>query len=243
MAKLVQKAGEWVGTLATREFWTARTINAVLGAALTIGAGLASVGVGDGLRKQIADIEEDIRSTNGHIDTIERAMFEFQLFESTGTLIQVLSLNQSIPEQARSAFRQLMYIDRRHAYLVILSELYPEVERWRARKEEYDKVSEGAREGDREQADKVILMERDDTIAARRLQGELIDKRYGLVEKKDHVQQRLNFFTMLGFTVQQVGFVLVLFAGLVSQHFSERKKEPKAPPPAAEPAAETAAGA
>ncbi|MEJ1936884.1 hypothetical protein WDZ92_42365 [Nostoc sp. NIES-2111] len=231
MAKLVRRAGEWIGALATREFWTARTINAVLGATLTIGAGLASVGVGDGLRKQIADIEEEVRSINGHIDTIERAMFEFQLFESTGTLIQVLSLNQSIPDQARSAFRELMYIDRRHAYLVILSELYPQVERWRARKEEYDKVTEGARAGDREQADKVVLMERDDTIAARRLQGELIDRRFTLVERKDHVQQRLNFFTMLGFTVQQVGFVLVLFAGLVSQHLTERKKEPKPPAP------------
>jgi hypothetical protein len=229
MAKALRRVGEWIGALAKREFWTARTINAVLGATLTIGAGLASVGVGDGLRKQIADIDEDIRSTNSHIDMIERAMFEFQLFESTGTLIQVLSLNQSIPDQARSAFRELMYIDRRHAYLVILSEIYPQVERWRARKEEYDMVTEGARAGDREQADKVILMERDDTIAARRLQGEMIDKRYTLVERKDHVQQRLNFFTMLGFTVQQVGFVLVLFAGLVSQHLSERKKDPTLP--------------
>ena len=228
-SSVLRRLGASIGTLAKREFWTARTINAVLGAALTIGAGVASVGIGDQLRKQISDIEDSIRDANSHAETIERAMFEFQLFESTGTLIQVLSLNQSIPDNARSSFRQLMYIDRRHAYLVLLSELYPQVEKWRARKDQYDKVTEGARNGDREQADQVILMERDDTIAARGLQGKLVDRRFELAAQKDALQHRLNFLTMIGFTVQQIGFVLVLFSGLVAQHLTERKKATASP--------------
>ena len=92
-------SGLWraLGAPLSRRFWSLKAVNAVLGTALTVGTGLAQVGLGDRLGEEIAAHEAVARDADEHIRVIDAAVFEFKLFESNAALVQVLSVGGTVP--------------------------------------------------------------------------------------------------------------------------------------------------
>ena len=106
-----------------RSFWSLKVVGAVVGTLLTVGSGLAQVGIGDAWRDRIAALEESARTADERVRTIDGAVFEFKLVESNAALIQVLSANGAIRPDLRDLMRRLNHTDRRHAFLVSHAQL------------------------------------------------------------------------------------------------------------------------
>lgn len=214
-----------------RRFWTLKVVGAVIGTMLTVGSGLAQVGIGDAYRDRIAALEEGARKADEHIRTIDGAVFEFKLFESNAALVQVLSANGAILPELRDLMRQLNFNDRRHAFLVILSELYPEVGAFNAKVAEYDRLTAGAVAWDKGLADAMIAMERDEIVAAHQLQQTLINRKFDALGERDAVGSELDRYTTIGFAITQLVLLAVMFANL----FADRRPRETMPPVAAAP--------
>jgi hypothetical protein len=214
-----------------RSFWTLKVVGAVVGTMLTVGSGLAQVGIGDAYRDRIAALEEGVRRADERVRTIDGAVFEFKLFESNAALIQVLSANGAIRPELRDLMRQLNLTDRRHAFLVILSELYPEVDAFKAKVADYDRLTAGSVAWDKAMADAMIAMERDEIIAAHRLQQTLVAEKFDALGERDAVASELDRYTAIGFAVTQFVLLIVMFANL----FADRRPRETMPPVAAAP--------
>lgn len=211
-----------------RDFWTFRALNALFGALVTVGSGLAQVGVGDALRDRIAALDVTVRDTDEKIRTIDAAVFEFKLFESDSTLVQVLSMSGAIQEVARNQVRAITIMNRRHAFLVILSELYPQAVVFKQKLDEYQRLSAGSIAWDKALADQMIEMESTSIQAAHALQQTLINRKYDALTESQDFKDRLARFAVIGFTVQQLALLMVLFGSLIADHAARPEAGPAA---------------
>ena len=84
-----------VRTLARREFWTFKVIHAVLGGLLTLTGACGGILITEQIRKQIADIDGTIADASRRVDSIERALYQFQLLQTQGVLLGALSSQRS----------------------------------------------------------------------------------------------------------------------------------------------------
>jgi hypothetical protein len=216
-----------------RDFWSARAVAAVCGTVLTVGTGVAQVGIGDGYRASISSLETVVRTAETRIAAIDAAVFEFKLFESNAALVQVLTASGAILPELRDLIRQLGFNDRRHAFLAILAEVHPDPAEFKAEVAEYDRLTAGAVAWDKALADAMIAMERDVIIAAHQLQQELVRQKFDALAARDAESDALDRYATIGFTLTQAGVLLVLFANLIA----ERRSRPAAPP--AEPASQS----
>jgi hypothetical protein len=233
MTGVVTGAGplETIALVFTRRFWTFRAVNALLGVLLTIGAGVAQLSVGDRLRDRMDALDAAERAADQRIRTIDTAVFEFKLFETDATLVQILTLTDAIRPEVRDQVRAISIMNRRHAFLVILSELHTDPAAFTAKMEEYDRLSQGSIAWDRKMADAMIAMESESIQAAHQLQQDLLARMYDARAERLALASRLDRYTTIGSTIQMAGLLLVLIGNLLADHLGGRRRGGTTDPP------------
>jgi hypothetical protein len=196
-----------VRTLTRREFWTFKVVHAVLGGLLTVTGACGGIFVTEQIRKQIAEVDSSIADSARRVDGIERALYQFQLLQTQGVLLGALSAGDGMREEFRRSFMQLGFLVRN------------DLATFRREREEHEKLVEAALPADNKEAwDALLKFEMDREGRLRDLQSKFLDMRYALAARRRELDGWLNSATVWGFILQQLGFVIVLLAGLVHQH-------------------------
>lgn len=216
-----------VRTLVRREFWTFKVIHAVFGGLLTLTGACGGLLITEQLRKQISDIDGTIAEAARRVDSIERALYQFQLLQTQGVLLGALSTGGGMREEYRSSFLQLGFLIRKGPTARMIQELnstnLPEFRRLRA---EHEKLVDAALPAnDKATWDALLKFEMDQESRLREMQDRFQNTRFALAERRRDLDRSLERATTWGFILQQLGFVIVLLAGLVQQH-GETRREP-----------------
>ncbi len=214
-------------TIVSRDFWTFRVIHAVLGAVLTISGACGGIFVTEQIRKSMADVESDIAEKSERIGSIERALSQFQLLQTQGVLLGALSSNDSMREDYRRSFLQLGFWVRKPPTQRMIQELNAtDLAAFRREMAELEKLFAAALPGDDKSAwDGLLKFEMEREGKLRDMQYRLIDERTALTTRRRQLDGWLNTATVWGFILQQLGFVVVLLAGLIHQHATPAPRE------------------
>jgi hypothetical protein len=225
---------ESLGELGRREFWNSRTVPAIIGGILTVlGAG-GGVFVGGSISDAIERQEGLLATKRERIAAIDRALFEFRVIQSNGLMLGVLSANGAVPADFRASMNRLMFVLREGPTERMLGEITPsDAAAFMAARAAYLRLVEAAKPAeDRATWDAVLSFEMETERRLMRI-GEEERKQLFLIDgRKRALQGQLANVTVFGFVLQQLGFFVVLLAGLV-----ERRRDP--PWPSAAPAAGT----
>ena len=134
-----------VRTLARRDFWTFKVIHAVLGGLLTVTGACGGIFVTEQIRKQIADVDSAIADATRRVDSIERALYQFQLLQTQGVLLGALSTGGGLREEFRASFLQLGFLIRKGPTARMIQELNAtNLAEFRRLREEHEKLVEAA---------------------------------------------------------------------------------------------------
>jgi hypothetical protein len=211
-----------VRTLTRRDFWTFKVVHAVLGGLLTVAGACGGILVTEQIRKQIADVDSSIADNTRRVDAIERALYQFQLLQTQGVLLGALSAGDGMREEFRRSFMQLGFLVRKGPTARMIQELNSnDLAAFRRERDEHEKLVEAALPADDKSAwDALLKFEMDREGRLRDLHGRFLDVRYALAARRRELDGWLNTATIWGFILQQLGFVIVLLAGLVHQHGS-----------------------
>ena len=217
-----------VRTLARRDFWTFKVIHAVLGGLLTVTGACGGIFVTEQIRKQIADVDSAIADAARRVDSIERALYQFQLLQTQGVLLGALSTGGGLREEFRASFLQLGFLIRKGPTARMIQELNAtNLAEFRRLREEHEKLVEAALPANDKAAwDALLKFEMAHESRLRALQDQFQNTRYALGERRRTLERWLETATIWGFVLQQLGFVVVLLAGLVHQHGAEPVRQP-----------------
>jgi hypothetical protein len=217
-----------VRTLARREFWTFKVIHAVIGGLLTVTGACGGIFITEQIKKQISDIDGSIADASRRIDSIERALHQFQLLQTQGVLLGALSTGGGMREEFRQSFLQLGFLIRKGPTARMIQELNSaNLTEFRKVREEHERLVEAALPANDKTAwDALLKFEMDHESRLRDMQDRFLDQRFALQERRRTLDRRLDTATVWGFILQQLGFVIILMAGLVHQHGSEPRAEP-----------------
>ena len=218
-----------VRTLARREFWTFKVIHAVLGGVLTLTGACGGILITEQIRKQISDIDGTIADASRRVDSIERALYQFQLLQTQGVLLGALSTGGGLREEFRTSFLQLGFLIRKGPTARMIQELNStNLAEFRRLRTEHEKLVEAALPANDKAAwDALLKFEMDQESKLRELQDRFLNTRYALSERRRTLDRWLESATTWGFILQQLGFVIVLLAGLVHQHGEVRETVPR----------------
>lgn len=207
-------------TLGRREFWTFKVIHAVLGGILTVTGACSGIFVTEQIRKQIADVDGSIADSSRRIDSIERALYQFQLLQTQGVLLGALSAGEGMREEFRRSFMQLGFLVRKGPTARMIQELNStNLAEFRRLREEHEKLVEAALPANDKAAwDNLLKFEMDHEAKLRELHSKFLDARYTLAARRRALDSWLDSATIWGFVLQQLGFVIILLAGLVHQY-------------------------
>jgi hypothetical protein len=223
-----------VRTLARRDFWTFKVIHAVVGGMLTVTGACGGIFITEQIKKQIASVDGDIAYTTQRIDSIERALAQFQMLQSQGVLLGGIASTDSMREDLRRNFLQLGFVVRKGPTARMIQELYiSNTAVFMKEREAHEKLVEASlAANDKAAWESLLAYEMNIEAQLRNLLYRFIDLRYAHTERKRTLDRRLETATVWGFILQQLGFVIVLMAGLVHQHAAPREGE-AAPAPRA----------
>jgi|GEM_PF-6884898 len=209
-----------VRTLARRDFWSFKVVHAVLGGVLTVTGACGGIFVTEQIRKHISDVDSALANNARRVDSIERALYQFQLIQTQGVLLGALSIGDGMREDFRRSFLQLGFVIRKGPTARMIQELnFNDLAGFRREREEHERLTEATLPADDKSAwDALLKFEMDHEGRLRDLQGEFLDARYALAARRRALDGWLDSATTWGFILQQLGFVIVLMAGLVHQH-------------------------
>ena len=224
-----------VRALARRDFWTFKVVHAVLGGALTVIGACGGIFVTEQIRKQISGVDGSIAEASRRIDSIERALYQFQLLQTQGVLLGALSAGDSMREDFRRSFMQLGFLVRKGPTARMIQELNAgDLAAFRRAREEHERLVEAALPANDKTAwDTLLKFEMDHETKLRDLQDKFLDTRYTLAARRRSLDAWLESATTWGFVLQQLGFVVVLLAGLVHQRAVDdvaARRDPSAAP-------------
>ena len=217
-----------VRTLARREFWSFKVIHAVIGGLLTVTGACGGIFITEQIKKQISGVDSQMSEVTQRIDSIERALSQFQVLQAQGVLLGALSSGEGMREALRRHFLQLGFLVRKGPTARMIQELNSsDLAGFRREREAHEKMVEAALPADNKAAwDNLLAYEMGTESKLRELHGRFLDSRYALNERKRTLDRQLETATVWGFIVQQLGFVIVLLAGLVHQHGNGERRDP-----------------
>jgi hypothetical protein len=209
-----------VRTLARRDFWSFKVIHAVLGGVLTVTGACGGIFVTEQIRKEISDVDGALANNARRVDSIERALYQFQLIQTQGVLLGALSVGDGMREDFRRSFLQLGFVIRKGPTARMIQELNSnDLAAFRREREEHERLTAAALPADDKAAwDALLKFEMDHEGQLRELQSKFLDARYALATRRRSLDAWLDSASTWGFILQQLGFVIVLMAGLVHQH-------------------------
>ncbi len=97
-------------TLARRDFWSFKVVHAVLGGLLTVTGACGGIFITEQIKKQIAVVDGEATEATQRIDSIERALYQFQLLQAQGVLLGALSSGDGMREDLRRHFLELGFL-------------------------------------------------------------------------------------------------------------------------------------
>jgi hypothetical protein len=204
-----------------RSFWSFRVVHALLGGVLTVGGACGALFIGDGLRKQISEVDSRIALATARIDSIGRTLLQFRIVQSNGVILGALTTNDAVRSEFRDSFTRLMFVLRHGPALSLLGELYQhDVGAFRRERDELDRLIAAAVAPDRTRQswDDVLTFEMTRERQLMDLQESFRERRFALQADKRRLESSLESATTAGFVIQQVGFVIILLAGLLHQY-------------------------
>ena len=207
--------------LRSREFWSFRVIHAVLGGLLTIAGAAGALFIVGGLRNQVANIDDRLAALNDRIQTIGNTLAQFRIVQSNGVILGAISTADAINPAFRESFVQLMFNLRRSPALALVVQSDPDdLEGFRKAREELDRLIEIAVSPARtsQSWNDVVNFEMAQERQLLGVEEGLLAERARLEARKRELQSAVDAVTLIGFVVQQIGFVVVLLAGLVHEH-------------------------
>ena len=208
------------GSVATRDFWSFRAIHAVAGGLLTIfGAGEALF-VNESIKGEVSVIDGRIDAANQRYTAIDQALFQFRFAQTNAITFGVLSANDSLKPEFRQSMVQLMFVTRRMPTEIMLQHLhFGDDKGFAAERQAYlDMIEAATTATNQADWDAVNKFEFDREARLFEIQQAIVKEIDRLEANKRAAQQRLDFAIVLGFVLQQTGFVIVLLAGLIYQH-------------------------
>lgn len=213
-----------VRMLARREFWSFKVIHAVIGGLLTVTGACGGIFITEQIKKQISGVDSQMSEITQRIDSIERALSQFQVLQAQGVLLGALSAGDGMREDLRRHFLQLGFLVRKGPTARMIQELNAtDLAGFRREREAHEKMVEAALPADDKATwDNLLAYEMGTESKLRELHGRFLDARYALIERRRTLDRQLETATVWGFILQQLGFVIVLLAGLVHQHAEPR---------------------
>jgi hypothetical protein len=208
------------GVLARREFWNPHAYNALAGAVLTVlGAGEA-VFVNEGIKRDIAGIDQQIAATGERLAAIDRALFQFRFAQTNAITFGVLSANDALKPEFRKNMVDLMFVTRRLPTEVMLQQIYGlDDAGFQKDRQAYEGLIEAAKAAT-SQADWNAVNDfefaRESQLFA--IEQTALASRDSLAAERRKRESRLTFAITLGFALQQIGFVVVLLSGLLARY-------------------------
>jgi hypothetical protein len=216
--------------LGQRSFWSFRVVHALLGSLLTVGGACAALFIGDSLRKHIAEVDNQIATATSRIDSISNTLLQFRIVQSNGVILGALSTSDGVRSEFRDSFTQLMFVLRRGPTLSLLGELYlHDLAAFRRERDELDRLATAAVAADRTRQswEDVLSFEMTRERQLMELQDSFRARRFQLQAEKRRLESSLDAATIAGFIVQQLGFVVILLAGLIYQYAESRADVPR----------------
>ncbi|WP_181703305.1 hypothetical protein [Chthonobacter albigriseus] len=198
----------------SRQFWSLSNLNAIVGGVLTVVAGIASVIYADDARRRIDAADEELAILRGSIQAIDRAVSEYQLFVTTGALITAVVHTDSLSPSYRPEFVQLIDTSRRQPIRAVVAEIQAFVPNPPFSIAKFDEVASAASRGS-EALNELVRYESDVLTFGRRLQTELIKQTEDKDKLKETASRDRDYYTFVGFVLQQIGFVIVLLGNIV----------------------------
>jgi hypothetical protein len=216
-------AAFWEGlrTFLQKEFWSFEVAHAVLGGALTVAGACGALFINNGLRERIATVDDQIAALDRRIETIGSVLAQFRVVQSNGVILGALSTNDAVRSEYREHFTNLMFVLRRGPALSLLGELHADdVVAFRRQRDELDELIAAAVAPNREKRtwDEFLEFEMSREAQVMEMQERFRVDRYRLLDERRNLESSVDTATMAGFILQQLGFVVILMAGLVHQH-------------------------
>jgi hypothetical protein len=208
---------EGLRAIGRRDFWTARTVPGVIGGVLTVlGAG-GGVFIGGSLLDAIDRQDQLLAEQRERIAAIDRALFEFRIIQSNGLMLGVLAANGAVPVDFRASMNRLMFVLREGPTERMLAEIHAaDAPSFMARRAEYLGLVEAAKPADdRATWDAVLNFEMERERELMRIADAYRRQTFAVEAERRALQARLSGTTVAGFVLQQLGFFIVLLAGLV----------------------------
>jgi hypothetical protein len=207
--------------LTSREFWSFRVIHAVLGGLLTVGGACSAIVVDRTISARIKNADDGIARAQDRIGSIERTLAQFRIVQSNGVLLGALTQGEAMRVEYRRLYVQLMFTLRRGPTLAMLGELYNhDVKTFQADRAVFQQHIDAASSPNATQQSwqDVVDFEMSSERKLMDLQDAFRDTLFKLQARKRADETTLSTATLTAFVVQQIGFVIVLMAGLLYQY-------------------------
>lgn len=219
----------FLGAFATRDFWSFRVIHALSGAALTVAAAGGGLFVTERIKGDIAGLDQQIAFANQRYAAIDQALFQFRFAQTNAITFGVLSANDSLKPEFRKSMVDLMFVTRRMPTEIMMTEIYgADARAFAADRDAYLALIEKAKTAtEQSDWDAVNAFEFDRESQLFAVQQKLLATIAGLEDTRRQKHDGLELSITTGFALQQIGFIIVLLAGLVHQH---RERFPQPPP-------------
>jgi hypothetical protein len=221
-----------LGVVGHRDFWSFRTVHALVGALITVFGASEALFVNDRIRHEIGGLDDQIAQKSERLAAIDRALFQFRFAQTNALVLGVLSANDSLRPEFRINVVQLMFVTRRLPTEMMLAQIYdtdkPAFDR--ERKTYLDLIEAAKLAKNQADWDAVNSFEFAQESRLFEIEQAELEARDALQADKRVAQRRLDFAILLGFALQQIGFVVVLLAGLLYQHRQRPLAAEPAPP-------------
>lgn len=216
--------------LGKAEFWSFQVLHALLGGLLTVGGAAGALVIGDGMQKSIAGIDGRLATINAQLDSISSALVQFRVVQSNGMILGALASGNGVRDEYRESFTKLMFVLRRTPAISLIREIYPaDLANFTKERDELDRLQAAAMAPDatRESWNDFLTFEMTRESQVMDLQSSLLAEKADLETERQGLRAAMDTATTTGIIVQQVGFVVILLAGLIHQHV--RRETPRVP--------------
>lgn len=227
---MLSMMGRSLRAVGRREFWSFRTVHALAGAVLTVFGASEALFVNEAIKKEVAGIDSRIAEAGERLAAIDRALFQFRIAQTNALVMGVLSANDSLKPAFRTSMVELMFVTRRLPTEMMLQQIHPDdLAAFGAARETYLGLIDKARAAiDQADWDAVNAFEFEQEAKLFAIEQEVLAERTRLEADRRAAAARLDFAVVLGFALQQIGFVVVLLAGLLYRHGRQPEPEPTA---------------
>jgi hypothetical protein len=207
----------------SRQFWTWTTIQSVVGAFVSMAAVVFSLTIDDRLVGEIDELDGIIAFADKTNGEITRATFQYDLFNTTGTMIRFSVFNPGIPPELRENIQQLGLLNKRRAMRDVLSILHRDADAYLAVSKDYDAVFEPAMTGGVKERQTLLDWEFARLADVLKHQGDIINGGAEARSAKASLERKRGQYALASTLVQQLGLVIVLLAGLAAEHGPRRE--------------------